>query len=233
MITKFEIFINEGLIKTTPLKKFLKILKRFFPDYYVGKGSDEEIIISAGRTEYISEIKKIANICNQLGWFISHGNIVDSSTYYKYNDPIFFDNQKYEEIIIKPKFDQKDIFSKPTFLYHVTPIKNVEKILKIGLIPKSKNKTSFHPDRIYLTDTLEIAWSLIKQFERIEKVEYTILKIESKNLNVKLYSDIDLRQNGYYTLENIPPKYITVLPKENYKKHWFPKNDETGESWPS
>ena len=59
-----------------------------------------------------------------------------------------------------------------------------------------------------------------KQFERLNRIECEILKISTKGLDIKLYSDVDSRPNGFYTLENIPPKYISILPKEEYRKHW-------------
>lgn len=210
----------EGLISTSPVKKTIKMLKRKFPDYYVGlQTSEGDIMISAGRKEYIDDIKGIDNICRQLGWFISHGNIPSENLYYKYDEPEFFD-QKYEEIIIKPKFDGKDIPGNPSIMYHVTPKRNVDKILKMGLVPKHKDKLVHHPDRVYLLDELELAWGLKMEFQRLYHMEYEILKVSMKDVDVRLYADVDYPQHGFYTLENIPPKFISIFPKEQYRKHW-------------
>ena len=217
--------LEEGLISTTPTKKTVKIFKRRFPDYYFEILSDGEIEISAGRKDYVEEIKAIDNLSKTLGWYISYGNKIntnyeDNIQIIKYDDDKFFDH-KYEQINIKQIFDTtRNIDIKPSFLYHVTPVKNVEKILKIGLVPKHKDKLSHHPDRVYITDELEFAWGLKKQFERLNRIECEILKISTKGLDIKLYSDVDSRPNGFYTLENIPPKYISILPKEEYRKHW-------------
>lgn len=230
MITKFQIFedLKEGLITTTPSKQTIKIFRRKFPDYYFGyreSGEYGEIEITPGRKEYISgDIQDINRLCKQLGWFISYGyEKIDDNNRGKNHqhkfDNNFFD-RKYEEIIIKQKFDQKDIIGKPSIMYHVTPVKNIEKIFRIGLIPKHKDKLVSHPDIVYLTDELELAWGLKKQFERIEKSECEILKVLTKGLDIKLYSDVDSRVNGFYTLDNIPPQFISILPQEEYRKHW-------------
>lgn len=216
--------LSEGLISSTPVKKTFKIFKRKYPDYYIGlQTSGGDIVISSGRKEYIDDLHGIDNLCRQLGWFISHGNIPSDGLYYKYNEPEFFD-QKYEEVIIKPKFDEKDLPGKPSILYHVTPKRSVEKILQIGLVPKHKDKLVYHPDRVYLIDELELAYGLKKEFQRLDKIEYDILKIKMKDLDIKLYADVDYPQHGFYTLENIPPKFISILPKEEYRKHWESNN---------
>lgn len=52
--------------------------------------------------------------------------------------------------MLESKFDEV-LKHKPNTIYHVTNINNLNKIKKIGLVPKSKNKKSHHLDRIYLT----------------------------------------------------------------------------------
>jgi hypothetical protein len=218
---------NEGLISTVPTKKVFKILKRKFPDYYIGlvsAGEQGEIEISAGRKEYVTDIKEIERICRQTGWYISHGR--KDGDVYKFDET--FPEQPFDEVNIKQIFDTtKDIYNKPSIMYHVTPKRNVDKILKIGLVPKHKDKLVYHPDRIYLTDELELAWGLKKEFERIEKTECEILKVSTKDLDIKLYSDVDARQFGYYTMENIPPQFISILPESEYRKHWKGIQEET------
>ena len=203
--------ISEGLISTFSTKKTVKILKRKFPDYYISILPDGEIEISAGRKEHVSDnIKDIFMICNQLGWYISHGNIDYSP--YEFNKDEFFE-MSFDDIVLKPIFDStRNIDIKPSILYYITPVKNVDKILKIGLTPKPK---------VNLTDELELAWGMKKELERTTKQECEILKILANDLDIKLYSDIDSRRFGYYTFENIPPKFISILPKEDYRKHWL------------
>ena len=211
-------YIDEGLISTSPTKKTVKILKRKFPDYYVSILPDGEIEISAGRKDYVDNIVEIENICKQIGWYISHGT--EDGLHYKFDKE--FLEHSFDDVVIKQIFDStRDIDIKPSIMYHVTPVKNINKILKIGLVPKHKDKITYHPDRVYLTDELELAWGLKKEFERINGYECQILKILTNDLDIKLYSDVDSRQYGFYTLENIPPRFISILPKEEYRKHWL------------
>jgi hypothetical protein len=220
-------YIKEGLTMSAPTKKVLKIFRRKFPNYYFGLksgGEQSEIEITSGREETVSRITEIEELCNVLGWFISHGDGKrdgkngEPGEYYIYDKN--FNEHTYDEVIIKPKYDPKEISGKPSVMYHVTPRRNVDKILKIGLIPKHKDKQAYHPDRVYLTDEPELAWGLKNEFERIDGWKCEILKIMTKNLNIKLYSDVDARNNGFYTLENIPPQFISILPESEYKKHW-------------
>ena len=40
--------------------------------------------------------------------------------------------------------------------------------------------------------------------------EYTIWKIDTKDLNLKLYSDVNFRGHGFYTLHNIPASNLST-----------------------
>ena len=72
-----------------------KLLKRKFPDYYIGIRRDDDIEISAGRKEYVSDITQIIGICNQLGWFISFGTKDNKD----YNFDENFAEQTFDEIV--------------------------------------------------------------------------------------------------------------------------------------
>jgi len=213
----YKPIMNEGMYSTAPTKKAVKILKRKFPDFYIGILQDGKIEISAGRKNYVDDVVSIEQICKPLGWFISHG--IENGSDFKYGNEEFYEHE-YDEIILKPLFDPKEFFSRPSILYHISPKRSLDKIFKIGLVPKHRDKKTYHPARIYLTDELELAWGLKKQFQRISGFEYEILKINMKDLKIKLYSDIDSRTYGYYTMENIPPRFISILPKEEHRKHW-------------
>ena len=53
------------------------------------------------------------------------------------------------------KFDEEVVENTPSILYHITPTQNTNKILSIGLVPKSRSKASYHPDRVYLSKDLK------------------------------------------------------------------------------
>ena len=96
----------------------------------------------------------------------------------------------------------------PDILYHVCRTIDKDKIFKSGLIPKSKSKISFHPDRIYLSLDKENCSDLIKQFKIIEDIDYSIIEINSSELKyLKLKRDPNY-VDAYYTNQNISYNYI-------------------------
>ena len=101
--------------------------------------------------------------------------------------------------------------STPEILYHATHSRFIEKIKKIGLVPKSQSKNSTHPDRIYLTEDKEIAKNLAQNFANMEYKNdhnYVLLEIDMTKLpNVKLHRDPHI-QNCFFVNENIPPLAI-------------------------
>jgi len=94
------------------------------------------------------KLEKYLPIITNLGYFIGKLTINGQEWIKDYNTetrPIAF--------ILEAKYDhQVEI---PDMLYHASPIKFKDKILKSGLTPKSGNKLSNHPERVYLTDDLE------------------------------------------------------------------------------
>ena len=109
---------------------------------------------------------------------------------------------------LEAKYDLKvDV---PDILYHVSPSRFKDKISKIGFIPKTGNKISKHPERIYLTDDLKTAISFGENIKLETNSGYCIYKIDG-NCIEDLYSDINLRSNGFYTLQNIKPDNFELL----------------------
>lgn len=100
------------------------------------------------------------------------------------------------------------------YLYHITDKKYLDKILKIGLVPKSKPKLTFHPDRIYLGD-LEVLETIIDTYLEyvanpvLLKIDITGLKLSRDN-NATQPTDDKSEGIAYFTSENISPKRITV-----------------------
>jgi RNA:NAD 2'-phosphotransferase (TPT1/KptA family) len=95
----------------------------------------------------------------------------------------------------------------PTILYHATLKKNKNNIIKYGLIPKSNSKLSNHPDRIYLTDNYKMSYLFGFNFNE----PFIILEIDTNNLNIELYRDINAVNNSYYTLDNIKKQKIRII----------------------
>jgi hypothetical protein len=195
-----KLIITEGLIFTHPVDKSVNILKRRFPELKIDIEKDGEIYIE---NQSIQELSKYLPIITNLGYFISlltfNGDNWDKE--YDVNDkPLAF--------YIEAKYDIK--VEVPKILYHVSPIRFKDKISKIGFIPKTGNKMSKHPERIYLTDDLNIAFTFGLNIKNDTDSGFCIYRIDSRSID-NLYSDINLRKNGYYTLQNIKPECFELI----------------------
>jgi len=192
-----SLVIVEGLITTHPIKKSVDIIKRRFPKLSVKVEDEGEIYIEG-------EMKKLKNyipLFTNLGYFVSLYTINGQDWIKEYSD-----NIKPIALYLEPKYDLKiDVI--PEKLYHSSPIKFKDKISKIGFIPKTGNKLSNHPDRIYLTDSLDTA---INFGYNIIKSGFCVYEINGSNIK-NLYSDINLRNSGYYTQENISPNNFNLI----------------------
>lgn len=145
------------------------------------------------------------------------------------------ENQQYFKKIkirYESKFD--DIIITPDFMYHITNTTYIDKILKIGLVPKSKNKLSNHPDRIYLCEKIENCEKLknlmfmnddyymtgINYKPKNNKLKsYTILKVDMRGLdNIKVFKDPNYEDKGFYITKNIPKERLSIIKKLDIQK---------------
>jgi hypothetical protein len=192
----------EGLIKTHPLITSADILSKRFPELKCEIEPDEEIYIEGE----FKTLKEYLPIFNNLGYFIAKLTY-DGNNWVK----DFNDDSKPLALFLEPKYDLK-IYPIPSTLYHSTLSRFDNKIKAIGFIPKTGNKKSNHPERIYLTDSLNIA----KKFALGLAVENngeptSIYEIDTTDMDITLYRDINLKNGGYYTLGNIHPKYFKKI----------------------
>jgi hypothetical protein len=204
--TKFgKLALVEGLIYTHPIDKSTNILKKKFPEFIIEIEEDGEIYIE---NQPPQKLQKYLPIITNLGYFISKLTINGKEWIKEYNEetkPIAF--------ILEAKYDHQ--VQIPDILYHASPIRFKDKIIKTGLTPKTGNKLSNHPDRIYLTDDLEKAINfgnyLIEQENNDwYKNGFSIYSVKGSGIS-KLYSDINLREGGYYTLNNIKKENINLI----------------------
>jgi len=197
--------ISEGLIKTHPVKKSEDILKRRFPELNIEIDEDDEIYIY----NLNDKISKYLPIITNLGYYISQGTIDGDN--WQHNG--INDNLYTKGICIEAKYDYE--VEIPSTLYHASPIKLKNKILKNGLSPRSGNKIAKHPERIYLTDNINIAIQFGKYLKNEENNEwykngFCIYSIDGKGIS-NLYSDVNLRQGGFYTMNYIKPENIKLI----------------------
>jgi len=153
--------------------------------------------------------KFFINLLSVLGYFMSNYKLNNKIK----NDTISFnDFIKNDTIIIylNKKFDS-EANNVPEFLYHVTEETYLNKILRYGLINKSKKYIENHPERIYIFKYIKDCYEYI-DYKQISNP--IILKIDVKTLNnIKIYYDPKYQPliSAYYTYDNIPPYSIIKL----------------------
>lgn len=138
---------------------------------------------------------------------------------------------------------------KLSYTYHVTPLNNVDNILKYGLTPKKPPiHRDWEPTAIYMSKSpsgvIDLSrqlfyhkrQSLIGHGVKELKTDWVILKINSKNL--QMFRDpASVEEGGVYTLNPIPPENISffhtidydiIKSDKNWKdfNNWFIKSGE-------
>lgn len=172
-----------------------------------------------GRLPTKDEFDNILKWVNNLGYYPS--NMFFEGKYQKFDYDILIQSLKIVtgfEVTFESKFDP-EIGSRniPKIAYHVTASSKEEKILKIGLAPKNKEKISKHPARIYFVVNVEDAEVLVHnpRFSGSNK-EFTIFEVDIGELKkkrvIRYFSDPNLPVgDAFYTYENISPQYLKVV----------------------
>ena len=201
--------LNEGLIYSQSIDITIKILKNKFNELDIKKYEDGDISIESMN----DKLKKYIPLINNLGYFISSAFKDDDSINISQLKKDDLEEVVCSNIFIEPKYDNQ--VNIPSILYHVSPLKFKDKILKNGLTSKSGSKLSYHPDRIYLSSDIQ---SCVKFGEYLSnsteneyyKNGYCIYIIKGEGID-KLYSDINMREGGFYTLNNIKKEFISLF----------------------
>jgi len=219
---KEEFDIYEGLILSHPLYKVEQILNHYnyvISDVNYDKNKFKLIFKFISNYDIAkNELWAILRLTNNLGWLPSY---ISSKLNKKFKEyPFTVEN--FKDFILNSfceiyfSFEAKydiPVEKYPKILYHVCESKHVNKILKNGLIPKSRSKKSFHPDRIYLTKTTELAYELANFFNKgSSNREWAILEIDTSTIEdyLKLFKDPNYLDKGYFTLNNITPYCIKL-----------------------
>lgn len=121
-----------------------------------------------------------------------------------------FKIDNFNEIYLQfESWEDSDIDYVPDLLYHVCRKINLDKINRYGLFPKSQNKISYHPDRIYLTTDFMEAEEVRNKFKELhDDIIIISIKPDKELMNVlKLKKDPNW-PDGLYTSHNISTLYI-------------------------
>jgi hypothetical protein len=152
---------------------------------------------------------ELISLINSMGYFISVVNLKAGEKIKDKNDiEKTLTNSDRISIMIEPNYDDKIDFN-GEYLYHTTDSKNLDKILKYGLIPKSKNTRSFYPERIYLSPNEDWMSSIRQELVGDKGGEYINLRIKNFK-RLSLYKDVRFK-GGFFTYDNISPKYIELI----------------------
>ena len=135
-------------------------------------------------------------------------------------------------LVIQPNYGERVEF-RGDYLYHTTDVKYLDKILKYGLVPKTKNNRFFYPGRIFLSSSKELSdelkLELIRQknnfnYKQEQSAWKSSVDLKIKNFKgLTLYQDmmvpaktsLDFPEGGFFTYDNIPPRYIEVVPNSS------------------
>jgi hypothetical protein len=152
---------------------------------------------------------ELISLINSMGYFISVVNLKAGEKLKDKNDiEKTLTNSDRISIMIEPNYDDKIDFN-GEYLYHTTDSKNLDKILKYGLIPKSKNTRSFYPERIYLSPNEDWMSSIRQELVGDKGGEHVNLRIKNFK-GLSLYKDVRFK-GGFFTYDNISPKYIELI----------------------
>jgi len=208
--------LYEGLITTQPISSvFIYFNKKFNGNIKLYKQSNDILNVNLTPFAFKQHLyNDIIQLMNNLGWFISN-ILYYSEDKGKMLNTLNFDITKLNSNMVtlqfEPKFDLL-IDKLPKHIYHITKTINVDKIEKYGLIPKSKNKITQHNNRVYfILDTKQI--NILAKLLYPKETEISVIDIETKYIkNIRFMKDVNT-PNGIFTLENIPPNYITSIEK--------------------
>jgi len=223
---KYIEHIKEGLIKTYNIEKYynsldielssigvkskINIISKFIYDLEISNPQE----LSNDKLKYIIDINK-----NLLGYYPSYiwieNNIGING--FKFNNKYLSNKYLNIKIRFESKYEDglyKNDLEVPKISYHLSPSKNRNKILDIGLYPKSGNRKTFHMDRIYLFYNLDDYKRLLKLLKMIDKInsKYDLYEISLTDKNI-IHSDPNYI-NGFYTYDNISPINITILKQD-------------------
>lgn len=242
---KYNDLLEEGIHKSYDAKDIYKILSKYYNIgnektflkngndlgiYYDGSyNSDgilhnyEIIVLILIIPKNFSDLEKIKKFFSNCGWILAQEH-----EYYKDSNYIAYTFQKNKQV---------KTIELPDFLYHLTPITKLGKILKKGLVPKTTNIMSNRPERVYLHPQKPTILSLklfanqlwkaqlekklnlnnlskeeiANKLNKPRNIKYCLLEIDTKKCNnLKIFGDPDMN-GAVWTFDNIPPQAIKVL----------------------
>ena len=116
---------------------------------------------------------------------------------------------------IKPIYSKGIVSEVPNILYHATPSDNLDNINLNGILPKTNDVRHKYPPRIYVCDNLSTLNRLIIEMKRWKDgKEFSIIEIDTTDLEIDLYKDLSSLYKGCYYIQDIdciPPYNIKII----------------------
>lgn len=213
--------ICEGLINTTEVEQTRKILKRLGYDSFISAehyDSGDVFGVTLKKASEILDARRLIQRCDSLGWYCA--NIDFAGQFLKFSEKalvkVYDSDLDYPvTLFFEAKFDRvaSNISKENQIkLYHITDKRHLTKIKKIGLSPRSGEKLSSHPERIYLCnnydDALEMKAMLLDGNYINNPILITLSLDKSK---YTFRNDPNYFNQGVYTTQNIPPASIISI----------------------
>ena len=253
--------ITEGLIKTVPAKIVYRHLTKnynlddiYSPNWlhnimYAGCGCVADIV------EYFPLSPKMIGVLPGLDYNIetifvkipdierNREMLIKAMSFYGYSlseeNAAANVNQKadapWKILTFIPDFQEyvtERIIKENDYLFHISPARFKEKILKRGLCPQSKNSKYNYPPRIYMSqhmrfanqtgtthvftkktgEELALALHSVKPDNEKKWTEYIIYRIDISKLkeNIRFSYDDDFFPLGIFTADNINPEALEI-----------------------
>lgn len=226
-----EYNLYEGLITSQSREKTISIIKRRFPKSmnFRYEPNENDFLIFLHKSAPIV-ISSLIQLINNLGWYIAEIQL-DNQSFNGNNQQAINQLKDFNFtqawLTIQAKYDIE--VDTPPILYHATPTNKEQKILKVGLSPKTQSLLSYHPERVYFTTTIEGLENLLNHLGEAKGIkDWTILEIDTskipslKHINyLRIFKDPSYphkgKDIGLYTLNNIPSSAIKVLKRIKIK----------------
>jgi hypothetical protein len=237
-IETYSDFILNETLKTIEINKTIESISNEFSlmklNFNIIKNNNkielDMIPIKDNIKSFEKQLNYIISIfSDRFGWFPSiiemknYRNMIKKSKYNKHYLLNSYKSIYSYKIIFEPKLDEEECIDDE--LYHLSIQQYNSKIIKNGLCLKSKSKLTKHLDRIYVCKDVEKCYKLIPNMKfncDIIKIDnnkntiddrWIIYKIDTENLNIKLYKDPNY-DGGYYIVDNIHTDRLEIYDKE-------------------
>ena len=212
----FSINLKEGLLRSYPADTVIKYIKSHLhiPDLAIVKDNTDNVdIILVTAHNVGNNINSLIRIMNLCGYYLGAPKLETI----KPNQVV--------QLQFEPRVSNNCILPKDLGgLYHWTRPELVNKILKNGLAPRSKNSFFSYPERIYVVkdsipeaELLDLGALLstalnFGKYENGQSFDQTLSLIQINPRRLKqdfaFFIDPNYSDYGLYCLENIPPDAI-------------------------